>query len=82
VHRFVQEKRSEIDVTIAALQMMSKYLADLAAEHPLNSACAVASGASSSLGDPRSPACANASGRQRHDSTSGAPMPHSGPAGG
>jgi MerR family Zn(II)-responsive transcriptional regulator of zntA len=41
VHRFVQEKRTEIDATIAALQTMSKYLADLAAAHPVPSARAV-----------------------------------------
>jgi MerR family Zn(II)-responsive transcriptional regulator of zntA len=60
VHRFVQEKRSEIDVTITALQTMSRYLADLASKHPLNSARAVPAGANGDRGDPRPPACVSA----------------------
>lgn len=36
VYRFVQEKRAEIEITITALQSMSKWLAEFAGEHPLN----------------------------------------------
>jgi MerR family transcriptional regulator, Zn(II)-responsive regulator of zntA len=36
VYRFVHEKRAEIEITIAALQSMSKWLAEFAGEHPLN----------------------------------------------
>jgi MerR family Zn(II)-responsive transcriptional regulator of zntA len=53
VHRFVQEKRSEIDATIAALQTMSKYLADLASAHPLTSVRAVNANANGPRGNPR-----------------------------
>jgi MerR family Zn(II)-responsive transcriptional regulator of zntA len=42
VHRFVQEKRAEIEVTITALQSMSKYLAELASAYPLNSSRPIA----------------------------------------
>jgi MerR family Zn(II)-responsive transcriptional regulator of zntA len=46
VHRFVQEKRAEIEVTIAALQSMLKYLAELAGAYPLNSVRPLAPNAS------------------------------------
>lgn len=48
VHRFVQEKRAEIQITIAALQSMSKYLTDLAGAHPLNSSRPTAASVNSS----------------------------------
>ncbi len=36
VHRFLHEKRTQVEVTITALQAMSKYLSELARAHPLN----------------------------------------------
>jgi DNA-binding transcriptional MerR regulator len=36
LHRFLHEKRAQIEVTIATLQSMSKYLSEFARAHPLN----------------------------------------------
>jgi MerR family Zn(II)-responsive transcriptional regulator of zntA len=58
VHRFVQEKRAEIEVTMAALQSMAKYLTELAGAHPLNSSRAVA-GANGGQGEQRPQVYAN-----------------------
>jgi DNA-binding transcriptional MerR regulator len=55
VHRFVQEKRTEIEITLAALQSMLKCLSDLAGAHPLNSSRPGAGYAD----EPRRPSCAN-----------------------
>jgi MerR family Zn(II)-responsive transcriptional regulator of zntA len=48
VHRFVEEKRAQIEITIAALQSMSKYLTELAGAHPVNSYRPAATGFNSS----------------------------------
>jgi MerR family Zn(II)-responsive transcriptional regulator of zntA len=48
VHRFVEEKRAEIEITIAALQSMSKYLTELAGAHPLGSSRPTAGSVNSS----------------------------------
>jgi MerR family Zn(II)-responsive transcriptional regulator of zntA len=53
VHRFVQEKRAEIEVTIAALQSMSKHLAELASAHPLNSSRPIAANVNGVQSEPR-----------------------------
>jgi DNA-binding transcriptional MerR regulator len=47
VHRFVQEKRAEIETTITALQSMAKYLTELAGANPLNSSRPAAPGVNS-----------------------------------
>jgi DNA-binding transcriptional MerR regulator len=59
VHRFVRQKRAEIDVTIAALQSMSKYLVELAGAHPLSSSGTAAVGVNSTQPDQRQPAYAD-----------------------
>jgi MerR family Zn(II)-responsive transcriptional regulator of zntA len=56
VHRFVQEKRVEIEITITALQSMLKCLSELAGAHPLNSARPGVAGTN----ELRPQACANA----------------------
>jgi DNA-binding transcriptional MerR regulator len=55
LHDFVQEKRAQIEITISALQSMSKYLVELAGAHPVNGSRPATSVATNAQGDPQQP---------------------------
>lgn len=53
VHRFVHEKRAQMEITITALQSMSRYLVELAGANPLNGSRPAAPGVNSGQGEHR-----------------------------